>query len=177
MNSPWGGVSVSGPSVALERVTIFGLSHFKQLTLATEVIFTEPVIAEQRHEGCVRFSYVPTGSRTPRRYRCQPDWQIRQSQERAEEAKGGALTQPELDAIAARVRAWLVPSFTAEDYGLPAYAQLRMSSPVQLRTGAEDGSEMGAFCHLKQAQRLTNLRIRLDEYLPFGLVPGFTFVT
>ena len=31
---------------------------------------------------------------------------------------------------------------------------------------------MGAYCHLKQPQRESNLRIRLDEYLPFGLEPG-----
>jgi hypothetical protein len=36
---------------------------------------------------------------------------------------------------------------------------------------------MGAFSHLKQPQRETNLGIRLTEYLPFGLVPGLIFVT
>ena len=45
------------------------------------------------------------------------------------------------------------------------------------RAGAEDGSELGAFSHLKQPQRESNLRIRLDEYLPFGLEPGLIYVT
>jgi hypothetical protein len=48
---------------------------------------------------------------------------------------------------------------------------------MEIRAGAEDGSEMGVFCHLKQPQRETNLRIRLEEYLPFGLDPGVIYVT
>ena len=36
---------------------------------------------------------------------------------------------------------------------------------------------MGAFCHLKQPQRESNLKIRLNEYLPFGLVPAVSYVT
>ena len=69
------------------------------------------------------------------------------------------------------------PEFTAEQYGLPAYFQLSRSAPEELVTGAEDGSEMGAYCHLKQPQRESNLRIRLEEYLPFGLEYGIIYVT
>ena len=36
---------------------------------------------------------------------------------------------------------------------------------------------MGAYCQLKQPQRESNLRIRLDEYLPFGLEAGLIYVT
>jgi hypothetical protein len=36
---------------------------------------------------------------------------------------------------------------------------------------------MGAFARLRQPQRETNLRIRLDEYLPFGLHPALIYVT
>jgi hypothetical protein len=75
------------------------------------------------------------------------------------------------------VRARTVPSFTSIHYGLPGYAQLRLGAPLEIRTGAEDGSEMGAFCHLKQPQRETNLRVRLEEYLPFGLDAGLIYVT
>ena len=45
------------------------------------------------------------------------------------------------------------------------------------QNGAEDGSEMGVFCHVKQPQRESNLRIRLDEYLPVGLDAGIVYVT
>ena len=70
-----------------------------------------------------------------------------------------------------------MPSFVATQYGRPAYCQLRLRRPAEIRTGAEDGSEMGVYCQLKQPQRESNLRIRLDEYLPFGLEAGLIYVT
>ncbi|HEY5912878.1 MAG TPA: hypothetical protein VJA21_19985, partial [Verrucomicrobiae bacterium] len=164
-----------GPPGTLERVTIFGRSFFSKLPLASEVIFTESVFSDQDQDGCVRFSYVDDGSVTPRRHRCQPDLEIATRIERAE--KAGPITPAEKAALIAQVRARVVPSFTSFHYGDPGYAQLRLKSPVEIRTGAEDGSEMGVFCHLKQPQRETNLRIRLEEYLPFGLDPGIIFVT
>jgi hypothetical protein len=167
-------------SATIERTTIFGPSFFRSFELVTEVIFTEPVIAEERHKGCVRFSFVPEGSTTPRRYRCQPDLRIAQAIRQAKDkakAEGITLLPSDLDEIRTEIRAWLAPSFTAEDYGKPGYAQLRTTTLVQIRTGAEDGSEMGAFSHLKQPQRETNLRIRLEEYLPLGLEPGLILVT
>jgi hypothetical protein len=164
-----------GPPGTLERVTIFGRSFFRKLPLASEVIFTEPVIADQCQEGCVRFSFVAHPSLTPRRHRCQPDLEIATQTERAE--KNGPLTPAQKAAIIAQVRARVVPSFTSIHYGDPGYAQLHLNCPVEIRTGAEDGSEMGVFSHLKQPQRETNLRIRLEEYLPFGLDPGIIYVT
>lgn len=164
-----------GPPGSLERVTIFGRSFFRKLPLASEVIFTEPVIADQRQEGCVRFSFVPHTSLTPRRHRCQPDFEIATQIERAE--KNGPLTPTQKAAIITQVRARVVPLFTSIHYGDPGYAQLHLNCPVEIRTGAEDGSEMGVFSHLKQPQRETNLRIRLEEYLPFGLDPGVIYVT
>jgi len=164
-----------GPPGTLERVTIFGRSFFRKLPLASEAIFTEPVMADQRQEGCVRFSFVPHQSLTPRRHRCQPDLEIATQIERAE--KNGPLTPVQKAAIIGEVRARIVPSFTSIHYGDPGYAQLHLNCPVEIRTGAEDGSEMGVFSHLKQPQRETNLRIRLEEYLPFGLDPGIIYVT
>ncbi|MGH2397807.1 MAG: hypothetical protein ACREUU_02545, partial [Gammaproteobacteria bacterium] len=164
-----------GPPGTIERVTIFGRSFFRKISLASEVIFIEPVMADQRQEGCVRFSFVPHPSLTPRRHRCQPDLEIATQIERAE--KNGPLTLAQKAAIIAQVRARMVPSFTSIHYGDPGYAQLHLGCPLEIRTGAEDGSEMGVFCHLKQPQRETNLRIRLEEYLPFGLDPGIIYVT
>lgn len=164
-----------GPPGTLERVTIFGRSFFRKLPLASEVIFTEPVIADQRQEGCVRFSFVHHQSLTPRRHRCQPDLESASQIERAE--KNGPLTPAQKAAIIAQIRARVVPSYTSLHYGDPGYAQLHLNCPVEIRTGAEDGSEMGVFSHLKQPQRETNLRIRLEEYLPFGLDPGVIYVT
>jgi hypothetical protein len=164
-----------GPPGTLERATILGRSFFRQLPMASEVIFTQPVEAARRQGGCVRFSFVPDHSDTPRRYRCQPDLEIATRIERAERAR--PLSPSGRAALIAQVRARLVPSLTSIRYGDPGYAQLRLGCPIEIRTGAEDGSEMGVFCHLKQPQRETNLRIRLEEYLPFGLDPGVIDVT
>ena len=46
-----------------------------------------------------------------------------------------------------------------------------------IREGADDGGEMGVMHALFQPQRETNLRIRLDEYLRFGLHAGMFYVT
>jgi len=162
-----------GPSTWIERATIFGEVFVGGLELASEVIFDAKVRVVRRQEGCVRFSFVPVGSSTPRRFRCQPELELA---ERIAAAPG-PLSDAAKAALAAEVSAWLVPSYTSTLYGQPAYAQLHLACPRQLSEGAEDGSEMGAFCHLKQPQRLANLRFRLGEYLPFGLEPGFIFVT
>ncbi|MEO0249773.1 MAG: hypothetical protein ABIN58_09630 [candidate division WOR-3 bacterium] len=158
-----------GPPAILERVTIFGKVHVRELTLASEAIFTDIVQAQRSQAGCVRFSYVPEDSKTPRRYRCQPDLALDQQAEN----KNRDLTRLEKEDIFESIR----PMFTSVHYGDPAYAQLSLNCAEEIRTGAEDGSEMGVFCSLKQPQREANLRIRLEEYLPFGLDAGIIKVT
>jgi hypothetical protein len=172
-------VDATGPAppATLERVTILGHANFQQLPLASEVIFAAPVTVSRCQGGCVRFSFVPAGSRTPRRYRCQPDMVIEDRVADREAELGRSLTDDEKEVLAAEVNAWLMPAFTAVYYGLPGYAQLGIGCPVEIRTGAEDGAEMGVFSRLWQPQRETNLRIRLEEYLPFGLMPGLIYVT
>ncbi len=71
----------------------------------------------------------------------------------------------------------LQPRFTSTHYGDPGYAQLSQSCAPEIRTGGEDGSEMGVFYYLKQPQREANLRASLDEYLRFGLEAGIFYVT
>ena len=159
----------SGPPAHIERSTLFGSSRFLKLELASESIFTGVVTVDQKQQGCVRFSYVPPTSVTPQNYRCQPALEIAVEQE--------SKTGPAKDAVEAEVAQWLAPSFESVDYGRPDFAQLRRTCPVQIRAGAEDGSEMGAFCLLKEPQRESNLRIRLDEYLPVGLEAGIVYVT
>jgi hypothetical protein len=182
--SATGTTDQSAPTAVIERTTIFGSSFFLSIELSSEVIFTDKVTTELCQEGCVRFSFVPQRSEAPRRYHCQPDLEIARQIEESEKkarAAGTIYTPAEWkkikDEIRNEISDWLVPSFTANNYGWPGYAQLRLGCPVQIRTGAEDGSEMGAFSHLKQAQRETNLRIRLGEYLPFGLETGLIYVT
>jgi hypothetical protein len=107
------------------------------------------VNAAQIQEGCVRFSYVPPGSHVPRRFECQPS-----------DATPGVR-----------------PRFTSRTSGHPAYCQLARSCPLEIRAGADDGSEMGVLHDLHQPQREANLRARLDEYLRFGLEAGVFYAT
>jgi hypothetical protein len=152
--------NLSGPPAHIERCTLLGTSKFFDLELASETIFSSRVEVHRQQTGCIRFCFIPPDSSTPQLYRCQPDLEISRSAQSA-----------------AEVGSWLVPGFEADQYGRPGYAQLRRVCPVQIRTGAEDGAEMGAFCLLKQPQREANLRLRLDEYLPIGLSAGVIYVT
>jgi hypothetical protein len=170
----------TGPPAYIERTTILGGSHFFDLEMASEAIFTDRVFVERRQSGCVRFSYVPPGSQTPQQYRCQPALEVADETERRlrESTSSGVPLPPGWEsALQAEIETWLVPSFEAVSCGEPPYGQLRRMCPIQIRTGAEDGSEMGVFCLLKQPQREENLRIRLDEYLPIGLEAGLIFVS
>ncbi len=169
----------TGPPATIERSTVFGEVHVKQLTDSSNVIFTDLVFVEKRQDNCLRFSYVPDGSQTPRRYRCQPDLeiakQIEMEEKKAKENKN-PLDNSQRESIKGRVLSWLVPDFTSRRYGDPSYGQLHASCPEQIRTGADDGSEMGSFHHQKQPQREANLRAALDEYLRFGLEAGLFYI-
>jgi hypothetical protein len=150
-----------GAELALTECTVVGKVHAKLMRLASNCIFfarlgeapaetwIAPLIAERRQQGCVRFSYVPAGSITPRRFRCVPD-----------AAHPAAL-----------------PQFTSLRYGDPGYGQLRSTTDRSIRAGAESDGEMGVLHPLFQPQREANLRIRLDEYLRFGLHAGIYYAT
>jgi hypothetical protein len=167
--------AIQGPNLTVEGSTIMGEVLVRQVELASNTIFTDTVSAELKQKGCVRFSYVPPGSKVPRRHRCQPDLAIKKAIETARE-KQSPLPEADKDAIIKDILAWLKPGFTDENYGAPGYAQLGRNCPVEVFAGAEDGSEMGVFRHLFQPQRLANLRASLDEYLPANMEAGIFFV-
>ena len=169
--------ALPGPATTLERVTILGSVHVKELTLASETIFSEWVRALHRQAGCMRFSYAPPGSRTPRRFRCQPEHAVASALEQAQEQAGEDLDAATEETIAKQTLGRLIPTFTSTRYGDPAYGQLALTCPDEIQTGAEDGSEMGVFSFLKQPQRTANLQSNLEEYLRFGLEAGIFFVT
>lgn len=181
------GERLPGGQLHIENSTIIGKVYTVSLELASNTIFlarasqgTLPVDVKRQQEGCVRFSYVPHGSRTPRLYNCQP-------------SEGNRSRDVE-------------PQFTSLRYGETSYCQLQQRGPVKtqqeisgevnvqpkidyivevqqaedealIRQGADDEAEMGAFHDLFQPQRETNLRLRLDEYLRFTLEPGIIYIT
>jgi len=67
--------------------------------------------------------------------------------------------------------------FTSRQFGQPGYAQLSQSAPAGFLTGAENGSEIGAFSSLINPIRLDGLRAKVDEFMPFGLIPVFVTET
>ncbi|OCR24168.1 hypothetical protein AFK24_15540 [Pseudomonas syringae] len=153
-----------GPASRIERSTLRGAMRFRQIDLASESIFDGSLTVLRQQVGCLRFSYVQDNARTPRRYRCQPSLAIRKAVDAA-----GPLTPAELALLRQQVAQRVAPEYVSEAYGQPAYLQLSDNGPIEIGTGSEDGAEMGVWCHLKQPQRAANLKLRLDEYLPFGL--------
>jgi hypothetical protein len=139
----------AGASIALRECTIVGTVDARVIELASNCIFLGTVTASRRQEGCLRFCWLPVVSVTPRRFRCLPD-----------------AAHPDAQ-----------PHFTALRHGHPGYCQLRGVTAREIREGADDGGEMGVMHALFQPQRETNLRIRLDEYLRFGLRAGLFYAT
>lgn len=155
------GIAPGGPGaeMTIQDSTVIGKLHVRIMRLASNTIFfarlaaadtwEAPLWVERKQEGCVRFCFVPSDSLAPRRFRCVPD-----------------AKHPNV-----------LPHFTSLRYGDPGYAQLRSATDKAIREGADDGGEIGAMHPLHQPQRETNLHIRLDEYLRFGLHAGIFYVT
>jgi len=168
-----------GPATTVERSTIFGTVTVKELTLASESIFTEVVSVERKQTGCMRFSFVVLpASKTPRRYRCQPEQAARDAVEaRARELAPNPVPQGVIDAINARMFAVVRPELVSRSYGNPAYAQLAPTVHPGIGSGAGDGSEMGVYRRVEAARREANLGASLDEYLRFGLEAGIFYAS
>jgi hypothetical protein len=145
-----------GGALTLEGCTVVGKVHATLLSLVSNSIvcaslasgdaWTTALIADRRQEGCVRFSFVPIGAKTPRRFQC-----VEQ-----------ALASPQ-------------PIFFTTRYGHPGYLKLLTATPDSVRRGAEDGGEMGAFHFVLGPLRESDLRVRMQEYLPVGLEFGIIY--
>lgn len=108
---------------------------------ATETVITERSNVTDTQSGCFRFSAAPQTSRLPHPYQCL--------------------------LFKLNVQHW----FTSQKFGNPGYAQQSGSAPSQLKEGGENGSEMGAFNNLLNPIKLQGLKTKIDEYMPFGLIP------
>jgi hypothetical protein len=156
------------------RTTVFGQTQVHSIELAENSIFMGLIRACRRQRGCVRFSYVPPGSRTPRRFECQPDLVDKSV---AALIKQSDLTAEQRDAIQASERLRVEPEFNSTRYGTPTYCQLADTCASEITRGADDESEMGVFHDLYQPQRAANLRARLDDYTPAGTEAGIIYAS
>jgi hypothetical protein len=105
--------------------------------------------------------YVWPNSRTPQRYSCQPDLVEAVIQEDYRNK-----TEIEKNRKTVSERSRIRPKFNSLRYGTPEYCQLADCCADEIKRGADDESEIGVFHDLYQPQRMANLRVRLDEYLP-----------
>jgi hypothetical protein len=107
-----------------------------------------PLWADRKQEGCVRFSFLPETTALPRQFEC-------------------VMQGPGLPA----------PLFVSLRYGDPGYGKLYPSTTDAVRRGADDGGEMGAFHFVLAPLRETDLRTRMQEYIPVGLEYGIFYET
>jgi hypothetical protein len=153
-------VHAHGARLNVRGSTLFG-STLAGVLDASDSLFTGPVHVDRRQAGGVEYSFVPPASYTPARHRCQPDLAL-------------ADGLPEEHAW---IRARLVPAFTSTRYGDPGYAQLTPSTPSEIRAGATNDGEMGAFYLLYQPLRMTYFLNTLREFLPAGRDVGVFFAS
>jgi len=152
----------------LRQVTTFSRVNARTLN-ASNSIFLRTLTVERRQEGCIRYSYFPADSLTPRAYRCQPKLEIQIE----EEWNGTPLSGPEERRIQQRT----APIFESDEWLAdgavhPAYGLLSTFTARGIQEGADDGNAMGAWHFLHLTHRLSDLRTVLPEYLRAGLLAG-----
>jgi hypothetical protein len=137
----------------LSRCTVLGRIVAHRL-LASECILPELAQVDDLQDGCVRFSAWAQGSVLPRQYE--------------------SVTVPQSASL-----------FTSTSFGQPGYGQLLPTADQQrlapvttdgtpqntISAGAADGSEMGAYARDKNPIRARALTLKLQEYMPAGVVP------
>ena len=110
---------------------------------ASEVILTDLANITDTQDGCFRFSAAPAASRLPRPYNS--------------------------FLYTVDTSYW----FLSKKFGQPGFASLSEAAPIQVSTGGENGTEMGVFHSLMNPIKLKGLWTKIQEYMPFGLIPLF----
>lgn len=67
--------------------------------------------------------------------------------------------------------------FASTTFGDPRFAQLLPTVPTSVGTGAEDGSELGAFSRDKNPIRQHALLLKYQEFMPVGVTPVIIHAT
>lgn len=138
------------------RCTVIGGVQAHGIALAEDSIFASPLRVLRRQAGCVRFCFVPRGSRTPQRFHCQPDlaW------------AAAEVSQREREVLR------VLPRFRSTRYPSPSYLRLADTCCDEIGRGASDGSAMGVYHDLFEPQREANAAARLQECVPAGSDAG-----
>jgi hypothetical protein len=67
--------------------------------------------------------------------------------------------------------------FVSARFGDPGYCQLSEICPDDITRGGEDATEIGAFRTLLNPVKVDSLHAKVDELIPFGLIPLFIMET
>jgi hypothetical protein len=147
-------LAVADAAVELTRVTVLGRIFAHRLS-ASDSILADLATVDDTQAGCVRFSAYASGSVLPSPYQ-------------SAIMPAGA------------------PIFTSDSYGQPGYAQLLETADAavvggatgaSISTGAETGSEVGAFSADLNPVKERGLLAKYAEYMPLGLLPVIVHVT
>jgi hypothetical protein len=151
-------VATADGVVDLSRTTVMGRLAVHELN-ASECILQDLAVVDDIQQGCVRFTAWAKGSALPRKY------------------ESVSIVQ-------------LAPLFTSDRFGEPGYAQLHAgvdsailpaantNTPQDtISSGAQNGSEMGAFARENNPIKENALLIKYQEFMPAGLVPVPVYVT
>jgi hypothetical protein len=160
--------------LSLSRVTVLGGAEVHSVGLAEDSILTGALDCERRQTGSVRFCYVGPGSRTPQRTACQPDTAIARV---AAEITPGTPAARDRGRLETMTAARLVPRFDSIQFGQPAYARLADDTAPELKHGAHDEGELGAYHDLWQPLRVADLQTQLRQFAPPGIDIDIRFAT
>jgi hypothetical protein len=63
--------------------------------------------------------------------------------------------------------------FTSNRFGDPGYLQLVAAAPDEIARGGPDGTEIGVWASQLNPIKAESLRAKVEEFLPFGLIPTY----
>jgi hypothetical protein len=131
--------------VELQRVTVFGDVTVNRL-FASEALIQGLVKVTDNQHGCFRFSAT---NDDPQK-RLPPQFE-------------------------SHFFAPAIPNhfFTSRRFGDPDYAQLSETTSESIIRGAENRSEIGAFSSLLNPIKLDDLKAKVNEFMPFGLIAQY----
>jgi hypothetical protein len=130
--------------VTLKRVTVLGDINVNRL-YASELFLDGDISVADNQRSCLRFSAIPEGAVGAHGIR--------------------RVRVTEMEAP------WRM--LVSRRFGDPGYCQLAEAAPEEIRRGAENRSEVGAFSSLLNPIKLADLKAKVAEYAPFGLVAQY----
>jgi hypothetical protein len=138
-------ISTELGQVELQRATVFGDVTVNRLS-ASEALIQGVVKVTDNQHGCFRFSATNEDPQS----RLPPPFESH-------------FFAPE------------IPNhfFVSRRFGDPGYAQLSETAPESIIRGAENRSEIGAFSSLLSPIRLDDLKAKVNEFMPFGLIAQY----